>query len=239
MKKLNIVSLVLIIGFLGGCSLVNININLIRGNGNLITSEKSVSSFEKINISDSAEVRFKTSQEYRTVVTVDSNLLEYTEIDTKDNTLNIGAKRGSYSFTKYLVEVYCPAVNSVSISGSGRFSGEDSIKVPAFTSNISGSGRIEGAVESETFSVKISGSGNIKVTGNSGDSDIDISGSGSFNGNDFVINKAAVRISGSGKANVNVSEYLNANISGSGNINYRGSPKIDSKISGSGRLKSL
>jgi len=237
MKKLNIVSLVLIIGFLGGCSLVNIN--LIRGNGNLITSEKSFSSFEKINISGSAEVRFYTSQEYRTIVTVDSNLLEYTEIDTKGNALTIGTKRGSYSFTKYLVEVYCPAVNSVSISGSGRFIGMDSIKVQAFTSNVSGSGKIEGTIETETFSAKISGSGNIKVAGNGRDSGVEISGSGSFNGNEFGINKAAVRISGSGKANINVSEYLNANISGSGNINYRGNPTIDSKISGSGRLKKL
>jgi len=38
-------------------------------------------------------------------------------------------------------------------------------------------------------------------------------------------------------ANVNVSEYLNANISGSGNINYSGNPNINSKISGSGRIK--
>ena len=235
MKKLNIVSLVLIIGFLGGCSLVNIN--LIRGNGNLITSEKSFSSFEKINISGSVEVRFYASQKYRTIVTVDSNLLEYTEIDTRGNTLNIEAKRGSYSFTKYLVDVYCPAVNGVSISGSGCFVGMDKISVSAFSSNVSGSGRIEGTIETENFSAKISGSGNITATGNGGDSDIDISGSGSFNGNEFGINRASVRISGSGKANVNVSEYLNANISGSGNINYRGNPKVDSKISGSGRVK--
>jgi len=237
MKKLNVISLVFIIGFFLGCSLNNII--PIRGNGNLITSEETVSSFEKINISGSAEVRFYTSQEYRTVVTVDSNLLEYIEIDTRDNKLNIGTKRGSYSFTKYLVEVYCPTVNSVSISGSGRFKGMNSINVSAFTSNVSGSGSIEGAIESETFSAKISGSGKIMVTGNSRDADINISGSGSFNGNEFGIKTAAVHISGSGKVNINVYEYLNANISGSGNIDYRGNPKIDSKVSGSGRLKNI
>jgi len=237
MKKLSIISLVFIIGFFEGCSLDNIF--YIRGNGNLITSEKSVSSFEKINISGSAEVRFYASQEYRAVVTADSNLLEHTEIETRGNTLNIGSKNGIYTFTKYLVEVYCPAVNRVSISGSGRFVGMDSINVPAFTTNVSGSGRIECTIESDDFSAKISGSGNIMVTGNGKNSDIDISGSGSFNGNEFGVNKAAVRISGSGKANINVSEYLNASISGSGNINYRGDPKVDSKISGSGHIRKL
>jgi len=220
MKKLNVISLVFIVGLFGSCLMDNI-IN-VKGNGNLITSEKSVSSFEKINIAGSADVRFYASQEYRTKVTVDSNLLEYTEIETRGNTLNIGTKNGKYSlnFTKYLVEVYCPAVNNVSISGSGRFVGIDSINVPAFTA-------------------VISGSGNILVAGNSGESDIDISGSGSFNGNELGVNKAVVRISGSGKASINVSEYLNANISGSGDISYRGNPKIDSKISGSGRLNKL
>jgi len=242
MKKLNFIILVLIIGLFGSCTVVlfeNGNIIPRKGNGNLITSEKTVSPFERINISGSAEVRFYESQEYRTVVTVDSNLLEYTEIDTTGKTLNIGTKRGSYSFTKYLVEVYCPAVNGVSISGSGRFYGMNGINVPAFTLNISGSGRVESTIESEDFSAKISGSGDIIVTGNCRDSNIEISGSGNFNGNDFVINKAEVRISGSGKATVNVSEYLNANISGSGNINYRGNPRIDTKISGSGRIKKL
>lgn len=218
MKKLNVIPLIFIVGLLGSCLMDNI----IKGNGNLITSEKLVSSFEKINIAGSAEVRFYASQEYQAKVTVDSNLLEYTEIETRGNTLNIGTKNGKYSlnFTKYLVEIYCPAVNSVSISGSGSFVGTESINV-------------------STFTAVISGSGNIIAVGNGGESNIDISGSGSFNGDEFGVNKAVVRISGSGKANINVSEYLNANISGSGIINYSGNPKVDSKISGSGRLNKL
>jgi len=241
MKKLYVISLLFIIGsLLGCCSLDNLgNIITVKGNGNVITSEKTVSSFEKINIGSGAEVRFYASRDYRTIVTVDSNLLEYIEIDTRGDTLNIGTKNENFSFTKYLVEVYCPAVNSVSVSGSGRFYGMNKINVSTFTSNVLGSGMIEGTIESETFSAKISGSGKITVIGNSKDLDIDISGSGSFNGSEFGINKASVRINGSGEANVNVSEYLDANISGSGVINFYGNPKIDYKVSGSGRLKKL
>jgi len=208
----------------------------IKGNGNFTTSEKFVSAFEKINIVGSAEVRFYASQEYRTIITVDSNLLEYTEIDIRGNTLSIGSKRGNYSFTKYLVDVYCPIINSVSISGSGCFDGMNNINTKAFTANISGSGRIECTIESEAFYAKISGSGNITATGTSRDSDISIPGSGNFYGNKFTVNNATVRINGSGKVNINVSEHLKANIPGSGKINYYGNPKIDSKISGSGQL---
>jgi hypothetical protein len=211
----------------------------IVGNGDLVDSERTVSSFEKINISGSAEVRFYSSQEYRTVVTVDSNLLEYTEIVTRGNTLNIGMKNGNYSFTKYLVDVYCPVVTGVSVSGSGHFEGMDDINTSTFTSNVSGSGKIEGVIECEIYTAKISGSGKITVTGNSHNSNIEISGSGAFNGYGFTINNATVHISGSGKGNINVSENLNVSITGSGRINYLGSPRIDSKISGSGQIKKL
>jgi hypothetical protein len=238
MKNLNIFTLLLITGISIVCVSCG-NLFSTIGNGNLITSEKTVSPFEKINISGSAEIIFHASQEYRTVITVDSNLLEYTEIVTRGNTLNIGTKNGNYSFTKYLVDVYCPIVTGVSVSGSGHFEGMDNINVSTFTSNVSGSGKIVGTIECETFSAKISGSGNIMVTGNGNNSNIEISGSGTFAGNEFSINKATVHISGSGKANINVSENLNVDITGSGEVNYRGDPKVESKISGSGRMNKL
>jgi hypothetical protein len=210
-------AMLLIIGF----SVINVSCTSLfpmAGNGDLVDSERTVSPFEKINISGTAEVHFYSSQEYRIVVTVDSNLLKYTEIITRGNILNIGTKKGNYLFTKYLVDVYCPVITGVSVSGSGRF---------------------KGTVECETFSAGISGSGDITITGNSHNSNIEISGSGTFNGDGFIINNATVNISGSGNGNINVLENLNVNISGSGEINYLGNPKIDSRISGSGRLKKL
>jgi len=208
----------------------------ISGNGDLVTSERAVSSFEYINISGSAEVRFHVSEEYRAVVTVDSNLEEYTEVYTRDNVLNIESKNGNYFFSKYLVEVYCPALTGVSIAGSGQFSGSDAIIASTFDTNISGSGKMNGTIECNTFSAKISGSGEITVMGNSKDSNITIAGSGDFNGNELSVNDAVVRIAGSGKVNIWVTDNLKADIAGSGDLNYRGNPKIDAHVNGSGRV---
>ena len=211
----------------------------IKGNGNLVTSEKTVSEFEKINVSGSAEVRFHASQEYRAVVTVDENLDEYVEIVTKNNVLNIGTKSGSYSFTKFLVDIYCPILTAASVSGSGSFKNMEKITVSTFETAVSGSGKIAAEVECESFSARISGSGNIMVTGNSQNADIGISGSGKFSGDEFLIKDATVRISGSGNVDVHVTDNLKANISGSGGITYRGEPKTDTNVSGSGRIKKL
>jgi hypothetical protein len=212
----------------------------IVGNGKLVSSEKMVSPFEKIDSGGSAEVRFHVSQEYKVVVTTDSNLAEYVEIKTKSNVLHIGTKSGhSYSFTKWIVDVYGPHLTGISLSGSGTFDSEDTIIAPSFVSNVSGSGKIGGTIECETLSATISGSGKMNFNGTGKKSTINISGSGDFNGYGFNIHNANVRISGSGKAHVSVSDNLDAHISGSGNINYRGNPKVTSSVSGSGRIQKM
>jgi len=230
----------LLAGFVSLASFVSCEDLPLRGNGNLVTSEKTVSSFKGIKISGSAKVRFYVSQEYRAVVTVDSNLEEYTKIYTKDNVLNIGTESGNYLFTKYLVDVYCPALTAVTVSGLGQFSGEDTLIASTFDTHISGMGKIEGTIECDAFSAKITGSGRITVGGNCKDSSVDISGSGKFDGDEFTANNADVRISGSGKVTIDVTDTLKARISGSGDLLYRGEPPtVESSVTGSGRIKKM
>jgi hypothetical protein len=250
MKNLGIIFMVLVMWF----SFMNTScVHL--GNGNIISSERTLGPFEKIHSGGSYEVRFHVSQDYRAVITVDSNLYEYVTLNIKNGTLNIGTKNGrSYKFTKFIADIYCPGLTGVSLSGSGKFISMDRITTPSFDLNVSGSGDVEGTIECETFSVKlsgsgkinnnivcnnfaanISGSGDITVSGTADDSDIKISGSGNFNGSEFMTNNTATRISGSGNMNIWVLEYLRANVSGSGSIKYRGTPKIEFSGSGSGR----
>jgi hypothetical protein len=238
MKNLNIFTLLLITVI----SMIYVscgNLFPMIGNGNLAASERRVSAFEKISSGGSSEIRFHASREYRVVVTTDSNLIDFVTTDIRNNVLNIGFKRNSYSFTKIYVDVYCPTLIGVSISGSGSFTGNDTIITSTFDSIVSGSGEINGTIECNNFSAKITGSGKINISGNGKDLDIIISGSGTFSGNNFAINNAAVRVSGSGRANIFVSENLNVGITGSGEVNYRGSPRIESKVSGFGRINKL
>jgi cytoskeletal protein CcmA (bactofilin family) len=222
----------------------------------MTSSEMTLPPFEKIHSSGSAQVRFHASQEYRAVITVDSNLEEYVVLKTINKTLDIDVKKGrSYSFTNFIADVYCPGISGISISGSGNFESTDKITAETFESKISGYGKIDGNIECDTlsvnisgsgkinhnvacnnFSAHISGSGEINITGTGKEADVNISGSGNFNGTEFQNNRAAVRVSGSGNISMWVLEYLKANISGSGNIKYRGNPKIDYNASGSGRL---
>jgi hypothetical protein len=215
----------------------------IQGNGDIITTDqKIVSSFDKIGVSNNAIVKVHKDSETRVTLTVDSNLLEYVELKVWNTTLNIGAKwGGSYSFTKFIVDIYCPNIVGVSISdlgyGSGKVELVDKIITPSFNASVSGSGKIEGAVESNTYSARVSGSGNIVISGTSKDSNINVSGSGDFNGKEFKTNNCTVKISGSGDVSIWVIENLKAHVSGSGKVTYLGRPKIDFSGTGSSKIR--
>jgi hypothetical protein len=211
-----------------------------KGNGNIMISEISVPAFDKIKCTATSlvDVRFYASEEYRVVVNIDSNLYEYAEIYARNNVLNIGTQKGQkYKFTKFSIDVYCPVLKGVSISGACSFEGIDKITGPAFAADISGYGKLKGKFECEYFSVTFSGSGRIAAAGICRDANISISGYGRFDGMEFETNNATVEISGAGKASIGVSDNLKANLSGFGKITYRGEPKINSKVSGFGRIK--
>ena len=246
--------MIFIIGFFAIClSCVTFPVS---GNGQPITTEMTVSSFDRIGVSANAEVRFHAGQAYRVVLTVDSNLYDHVEIFTRNRELNIRTKNGFYSFTRFLVDVYCPVLTGVSMSGSGSFTGVDKIVTSSFETSISGSGKTEGTVECGDFSAKISGSGKanysvicdglsaeisgsgeITVAGTGKDSNVKISGSGGFMGIEFKTNNVSAQISGSGNLNIWALDFLKANISGSGSVRYRGNPRIDFSGSGSGRIR--
>jgi len=236
MKKLNIAAVIFVIGF---CAIsLSCVIFSIRGDGQLISTEKTVSQFEKINIASGAEVRFHASPNYRVVVTIDSNLYDYVDIFTRSRVLNIRTEYGNYSPTRFQVDVYSPALSGVSVSGSGSFAAMDRIITSSFESVVSGSGTIEGTIECNSLTASISGSGAITIAGTGRESNVRISGSGDFNGIEFKTNNVSTRISGSGNMNIWALDYLQANISGSGSVRYRGTPRIDFSGSGSGRLRS-
>jgi len=214
-----------------------------KGNGNVVALERTIGSFEKIKCNGSIEMRFHVSEKYRAVVAVDSNLEKYIEVSTEDNVLNISNKNnGMYAgntFTKCLIDIYCPNLTEISISGSGSFNSVDRIASSSFTAEISGSGSIGGTFDCENFAAKISGSGSITAAGNAKDVVVSISGSGNFNGIDFDTRNATVSIGGSGKASIGVLDNLIATLFGEGSggqITYHGNPLIESHVNGTGRI---
>ena len=216
----------------------------IKGNGNVVTIERSTADYDAIAVAGWFDVELVDGQEGQLKIRGEENLLEYIKTEVKDNKLVIKVKNGvnlrpsSWGEDGGIyVTVPVEEVSSVSLSGSGDVITKTVLKTDDFKTSMSGSGDIDLQIEAETIKASLSGSGDIKLSGQAGSFEVKVSGSGDIKAYELSANKVEATISGSADVRVTANEMLYARVSGSGDIYYRGNPtKIDSKASGSGEI---
>jgi len=214
----------------------------IKGNGNVVTIERSTGEYDAIAVSGWFDVILVEGKEGRISIEGEENLLEHIKTEVKEGKLVIKVKKGynlqPSSWKKdggIYVTVPIESVDAVSLSGSGDILGKKTISATNFSTRMSGSGDITLDVESKTVKASMSGSGDINLSGTTELFDVQISGSGDVKAYDLIADTVDASISGSADIRVTAKEMLKARVSGSGDIHYRGDPKkIDSKTSGSG-----
>jgi hypothetical protein len=245
MKKIVLFNLIFVI--VASAIYASGNSNRIRGNGNQVTSDRTISAFEKIQITTAPSntngsngksiVRIHSSEEYRLGLTIDSNLSQYVETSVTNSVLKIETTRRLAN--DFIVDIYSPKISGISIDAFGTVEILDKLNAPSFSIEINGAGELYGNIECENFSAKINGAGKLTIIGDSKNAEINIYGVCMFNGKDFKINNASIQINGAGKATIWTVDNLVANISGFGSIKYRGSPDIIFGRSGLGSIKKM
>lgn len=216
----------------------------VKGNGNVVTIERSTDDYDKIAVAGWFDVELVSGTEGQLTIRGEENLLEYIKTEVKDDKLVIKVKNGinlrpSSWGNDGGIKVTVPVeeVESVSLSGSGDIVSSTVLKANNFSTRVSGSGDISLEVEAQTVEATLSGSGDINLSGNTGDFEVRVSGSGDVKAYELSANNVEASISGSADVKVTANEKLVARVSGSGDIYYRGDPKkIDSKASGSGEI---
>lgn len=226
------------------CTFAVTNAQKIKGNGNVVTIERSTDDYDVIAVSGWFDVILVDGEEGKISIEGEENLLEHIKTEVKEGKLVIKVKKGRKlqpSSWKndggIYITVPVESVNEVSLSGSGDIVGKKTISTSDFSTRMSGSGDITLDVESKTVSASMSGSGDINLSGTTEVFDIQISGSGDIKAYDLIADTVDASISGSADIKVTANKMLKARVSGSGDIHYRGdATKIDSKVSGSGDI---
>lgn len=214
----------------------------IKGNGKVVTIERSVDDYDAIAVAGWFDVDLVKGREGEISIRGEENLLEYIITEVKDNKLTVKVKKG-YNLQSsnwkegILITVPFETVNSVSLSGSGDIVGKDVLTADNFSATMSGSGDISLSVEADALKTVISGSGDIELSGKARDFDVSVSGSGDVKAFDLIADHVTAKVSGSADIKITAKQSLNARVSGSGDILYKGNPeKVDSKASGSGDI---
>ncbi|MGI4803686.1 MAG: head GIN domain-containing protein [Janthinobacterium lividum] len=206
------------------------------------TQNRNVSGFHGISSSGSFDIVLKQGNTEAVKVEADAEVINEIVTEVKGGTLEIHSKNthnwGNF-WNNRQIRIYVTAknLNSIALSGSGDIRIEDQLNANDLELRLSGSGDFNGAINAKTVAVSISGSGDFKISGKAEESTVGISGSGDFNAGNLMTKSTAIRVSGSGDANVYASEKLDAVVNGSGDVHYGGHPKSVSKSAhGSGDI---
>lgn len=141
-----------------------------------------------------------------------------------------------YNRPEVTVYISAKKLSSLTMSGSGNMSVENTITSSDLAATLSGSGSITATTNVKSLAATISGSGNISLNGKSEAANVTISGSGDFKGNKLSADRVAVQISGSADVSINAVSTIEAVISGSGSVRYSGNPVVKKTIIGSGSV---
>lgn len=214
------------------------NWNNIHGSGPVISETRVVPIHRNISVSVPADVYIYQSQVRELTIEAQANVLEAIETYVSSSELVIKLEDGAGLGSHEPIVIYISSAmyNTIRLSGSVNLYAETQIVTDDFDISISGSGNVDVAVMANLVRASISGSGKMWIEGTCIAEEYTVSGSGDIYSYDLLSDTSDVEISGSGRIEISVADYLNANISGSGSIYYRGYPTIDSHISGSGKI---
>ena len=242
MRRVNICNLgkllfaagVLILFFLSSC-----NMNCIQGEGPVVSADKNVDDFSRLEVSVPAEVTISIGDQYYVGIEAQQNVIEAVSAKVEGKTLVLKASPCVSTDEIFRISIIVPGLSEISINGSGSVTSKDMLVSDEMEVNINGSGDARIDLKAGEVEADINGSGDIFLSGSANEVDIEINGSGDVKALGLTTKNVRVEINGSGDVEINVSEKLTVDIAGSGNVRYSGNPKVKSSVNGSGEVSEI
>jgi len=212
----------------------------VRGNGNFVSRERSISDFNGLESYGSFDVVVINSSNSSVKVETDENLQEYIETYVENGDLQIRTRQGINlrPRNEIKITVYGPVFTTLATNGSGNITTQGSLNTNDgdVDLNVAGSGNIDAELAANSIKGQIHGSGNIKVRGTTKEFETGVYGSGNIRAGELRSEITKVEIAGSGNVEVNSSNKLDVHIMGSGEVRHRGSASVSTSIQGSGSV---
>jgi hypothetical protein len=237
MKSMNLSLVFLLISVITFTSCIK---DIVRGKGDIVTQERTVSGFNRVKIKGSTDVEITYGAAFKVIASDYSNLINELETSVTGDELRVGYKSDVLvTKGKSKVTIVMPLLKGLLVDGSGNFTVSGPFAVAGtFTAKVQGSGDMNiNGITADDMSVDINGSGDVNISGSKSKTiRIDIDGSGDLKAFGLQCDNADIDITGSGKTEISVAKQLDALIKGSGDVYYMGNPVVNATVRGSGRV---
>lgn len=220
-------------------ALASCNMNIIKGDGHVVSKQYSQKGFKDIDASSALNVHLKQSPDYSIRIDAEENLLKLLKVYTEKDRLVIGFRDKVNVSPTRPIEVYISSPEFRNLEGSGacNINTEGGIKGNEVKLSLSGASNADLDLEANKLSVDASGATDIRLKGKVVYFSIDGSGNTTVHAFPLMADNTSVEISGAGDAEVCAAQSLKVDISGAGDVKYKGNPaSIKKDVSGAGNI---
>jgi hypothetical protein len=237
MNKKIILPVFVVLALLFGACGVNFNIDIEQGSGNVVTENREVSNFDRVELNGIGDVTLVQGDKEALQIEAEDNVIPHIKTEVQNGTLLISFDRKTVIPTKPVkFNLTMRNIHGLNTKGASNIK-SDRINTDRLELGISGTGNINlHKLAADTLSVIVSGAGNLTTEGQISNQKISMSGAGNYNGQDLKSKTADITITGLGRAVVWVTDTLDVTISGTGGVDYYGNPQVTQQISGLGNL---
>jgi len=211
----------------------------IKGDVNVTTQERQVSSFDAIKVGGAINLVIKQGNQHSVSVQTDENLQSRVTVKVTNGMLTLSCK-DMQNPTKLDVYVTVVKLKSINASGAAKVTGETPFKSDVFSLKTSGAAKVKMQIETNNFDNETSGAANNTLTLDAKTAKTEISGAGNVNMKGSVV-KHTTEISGAGnlKALECITDYTDASVSGAGSAEVLARKQLTTDLSGAGSITYL
>ncbi len=214
----------------------------IRGNGNVVTRDRSVGSFQRIEVSGALEVYLKQDSSQQPVkVETDENLQELIEVSESNGVLYISTVDNyNIDATRLKISVSAPQFRGVNVSGASHIYGENKLSsAETFDIDLSGASELKLELRAPRVNSEVTGASSVEIRGETKDFKANGSGASSYKCFELQAENTDVDISGACSADVFASVKLNVQASGASEVKYRGAASVTTDVSGASGVRKV
>ena len=198
----------------------------IKGNGQIITEERQVPAFTKINIKNKIIVKYKQDSTLKLIVKTDSNLIKIVKTEVKNGTLNIYSSKDYSAKNKILIEIWANKINFIDLSQGSEFKGLNKITGDAITLKASSGSIVNADINFVSVKSKISSGCIVELSGNAKNLELKSSSGSILKAGSLLVDNCFITSSSGSICKINVSKELSVNASSGSIVKYLGNPDM-------------
>jgi hypothetical protein len=205
----------------------------VTGNGNVITRDVPVSSFDVLKSSGVYELKLSQGDKESVRIEADENLQEYFSVKNEGSKLVIDmTKKKNLNIrksTKMIVHVTFRSLKSLDLNMVGSVRSEESLSFTDLRMKNNSVGNVNLRLTANKFDLDNNSVGNVTLSGKAQNATITSDAVGNVQAGDFVVQALSIDNHGVGSAEVNAEKELKVKDSFLGKVRNRGAAKAQKK----------